>query len=179
MKNLKRFSLFLLLALSITGLESFCKEQKNINKVVKHFSRLSFAVMHAHEKEVKKCLDSGVDVAHIRRDDGSSSTLIYDALFINNKEIRSSIVNMLLRELLKSKYDSIREDYLNLKNVRDAQAQPETVLEKSFSIGDHDIAERLVAAGANCDDSKNPSLLIFYGQAMLRIKKASTADAKK
>lgn len=175
MMNLKNISLKAFLLFSSSLLVSnnlcFCANGQNLRQVASKISYFSCAVLNGYVSKVKEFISSGADVTEINNTPTSSTSLIYDALFIKDENFRNKIVDMLLKEVVKDRYKDVRDDYLNRKNYRNKSEKPATVLEKSFSLGYFDIAERLIEAGANCDDSDDCELNIFCSKVMLDFMK--------
>lgn len=171
--GLKAF-VFLAFSLSLVTSSNLCLCKADGHDL-KKIATFSCAVLNGYVNKVKEFIDSGANITEINNTGSSSTSLIYDALFIKNEAIRNKIINMLLNELLKNKYKNVKEDYLNNKNYRNNRENPATALEKSFSFGYLDISEKLILAGASCDDSDDCELNIFYGQVMLEFMKKKAA----
>lgn len=155
-----------------TGCENGTKRDfKGITSKIAYFS---CAVINGQISKVKKLIDSGANITQVNKTNTSSTTLFYDTLFIKDETARNKIFDMLLTEILKQKYDAERQEFLNKKNYKDVseKSSPKTALEKSFSLGYLDISEKLIAAGATCDDSDDCELNMFYAMTMVKLRRA-------
>jgi hypothetical protein len=172
------FNAFLLFASSLLVSNNACLSktaERDLKQVASKISYFSCAVLNGYVNKVKEFIASGADVTEINETPTASTSLIYDALFIKDEIFRNKIVDMLLKEIIRDRYKSVRDDYLNRKNYRSKSEKPATVLEKSYSLGYFDIAEKLIEAGAHCDDSDDCDLNIFYSKVALNLLKNKSA----
>ncbi|MFC1842898.1 hypothetical protein ACFLYU_04535 [Candidatus Dependentiae bacterium] len=191
---MKIVRIFLLISCSVLflNMSSFGKAKRNTNRskhgLAKRKSRrgkrtlkmqyISFAVISGCVKTVKEIIESGKNIAVINKNNLRDSSTIYDALFIKNEDSRNMIVDMLLGEIKKEKYKKIREAYLNRKNYHNKKEKPASALEKAFSLGYMDISQKLIEAGADCDDSDQFDINYFYAIVKIRLLKKKLKEAQ-